>query len=234
MSSIVEGIRTKKTRASKTLKRRKAVEKSTEEKIISAARMLFSKNGFENTRNRDIAKVSGVNLALVNYHFRSKELMYEIIMKETISEFTDSLDRIFNDKKTSLERKYELCVSHFIDRLIKEPDIANFIIDELRNNPSAFGKRLPNISEISNSVIVQQFNQAMAEGRVTVSKNPMVFISNLLALTVFPFLFKPIFKEVFNIDSKGFYEIMEQRKKLVPGWIKFIMFKPNLSKTKKK
>ncbi len=215
----------KKTRLSKTLRRRIATEKSTEQKIVSAARELFKVKGFENTRNRDIAKLSGVNLALVNYHFRSKEMLYDIIMKDTISKFTDSMDDIFDDKKTSLERKFELCAIRFIDSLIKEPDIAIFIMNEISNHPSAFIQRLPNVSEISDSVIVKQFKQAMADGRITETKNPAIFMPIILSLTVFPFIFQPIFEELFGMNIKEFNAIMKERKKLVPGWIKLMIFK---------
>jgi AcrR family transcriptional regulator len=216
---------TKKTRLSKTLKQRIAVEKSTEQKIISAARTLFSQKGFDNTRNRDIAKLSGVNLALVNYHFSSKEMLYNVIMKDTISEFVNSLDKIFNDKKTTIERKFELLSTHFIDRLMKEPDIAIFIIDEIRNQPSSFIERLPDVSEISDSVVVQQFQQAMADGKINETKNPLVFMPIILSLAVFPFLFNNIFEKLFGMNNKQLKALMEERKRLVPGWINSIIFK---------
>lgn len=41
-------------------------ELTTEEKIIDAARKLFTQNGFSATRTRDIAEEAGINLALLN------------------------------------------------------------------------------------------------------------------------------------------------------------------------
>ena len=55
---------------------------STEEKIKEAARRVFTKKGYAATRTRDIAEESGYNLALINYYFRSKEKLFDIVMLE--------------------------------------------------------------------------------------------------------------------------------------------------------
>lgn len=50
----------------------KTLDVSTEEKIKAAAKKLFTKNGFEATRTRDIAEEAGINLALLNYSISQK------------------------------------------------------------------------------------------------------------------------------------------------------------------
>ena len=57
-------------------------ELSTEEKIIAAARKLFTQKGFSATKTRDIAEEAGINLALLNYYFRSKQNLFQIIIEE--------------------------------------------------------------------------------------------------------------------------------------------------------
>ncbi len=58
------------------------INASTEEKIKEAARRVFTQKGYAATRTRDIAEESGLNLALINYYFRSKEKLFDIIMLE--------------------------------------------------------------------------------------------------------------------------------------------------------
>ena len=48
-------------------------ELSTEEKILISASKVFTEKGFSGTRTRDIAEEAGINLALLNYYFRSKK-----------------------------------------------------------------------------------------------------------------------------------------------------------------
>ena len=52
---------------------KKSVDISTEDKIKQAALKLFTKKGYAATRTRDISEAAGINLALLNYYFRSKE-----------------------------------------------------------------------------------------------------------------------------------------------------------------
>ena len=59
-------------------------EISTEEKILETASKVFTEKGFSGTRTRDIAEHAGINLALLNYYFRSKEKLFEQVMKAKI------------------------------------------------------------------------------------------------------------------------------------------------------
>ena len=68
----------------KPVKTKPAADPSTEEKIKIAARSVFHKKGYAATRTRDIAEEAGINLALLNYYFRSKEKLIDIIMTETM------------------------------------------------------------------------------------------------------------------------------------------------------
>jgi len=52
----------------------------TREEIVSAAEVLFARDGYAATSLRHITEAAGVNLAAVNYHFGSKEaLLVEIL-----------------------------------------------------------------------------------------------------------------------------------------------------------
>lgn len=56
-------------------RRRNAGE--TRETILAAARALFTARGFDETGTRDIAALAGVNIALINRYFASKEGLFE-------------------------------------------------------------------------------------------------------------------------------------------------------------
>ena len=48
---------------------------NTEIKIKDAAKSLFLKKGYSATTTRDIARESDINLAMLNYYFRSKSCL---------------------------------------------------------------------------------------------------------------------------------------------------------------
>lgn len=53
---------------------------TTEEKILKAAQSEFAENGFDGARIDRIAKNAAVNKAMIYYHFKGKEALYEHIL----------------------------------------------------------------------------------------------------------------------------------------------------------
>src|SRR5215831_12858799 len=53
---------------------------ATKDRILDTAEALFMEHGFEATGLRSITAAAGVNLAAVNYHFGSKEELFETVL----------------------------------------------------------------------------------------------------------------------------------------------------------
>jgi len=56
-------------------------QRDTKTRILDSAERLFAGKGFHSTSLRDITKDAGVNLAAVNYHFGSKDSLFEEVFK---------------------------------------------------------------------------------------------------------------------------------------------------------
>jgi len=197
-------------------------DKNAETKIKDAARSVFHKKGFAATRTRDIAEEAGINLALLNYYFRSKEKLFQIIMKETMMQFMHSMVSNFNDTETTLNRKIELIADAYIDLMIAEPEIPLFILSEIRANINDFFDSMPLGKVLLNSTLVKQYKEAQAQG-VIADLKPIQFIMNLMGLIVFPFVAAPMLKKIGDIEKEDYEKLMLQRKTLIPIWIESIL-----------
>lgn len=198
------------------------LDSTTEEKIKQAARKLFMKKGYAATRTRDISEEAGINLALLNYYFRSKEKLFELIMLESLQHFFKNMLEVLNEKETSLEEKVETFVVNYTDMLRKQPDIPLFIFSEIRNNPAQLVAKMGVKDYLRNSYFMKQIQEAMKSGRIT-TVNPLQFIINMVGMTVFPFIASPILKNMFEMDEKTFDSILDERKTLIPKWVKAIL-----------
>jgi len=198
------------------------INASTEEKIKEAARKVFSQKGYAATRTRDIAEESGYNLALINYYFRSKEKLFDIIVVEHIQLFMNSISALLEDPQTTLFQKVELLVSHYIDMLMANPHLPAFVIAEIHTNPKRLLEKMSATRSNTESKIVHQWKQFAAERKGNVP-NPFDMILNIIGLTVFPFIASPLFRARAGIDQQHFNELMIERKKLIPVWIKAII-----------
>jgi AcrR family transcriptional regulator len=193
---------------------------STEQKIKAAARKVFHKKGFAATRTRDIAEEAGINLALLNYYFKSKQKLFDIIMMETLHEFLFGVVAgIVNNPETSLEEKVAAIASAYIDKLTENPQIAPFVLSELRMNPdtSSFTQTLKSV--LPDSLLIKQFLQETEAGRIQ-RVDFLHFIINVAGLIVFPFIGAPILKNLRGKNEDEYREFMLERKKLIPVWVK--------------
>ncbi|MEO5977122.1 MAG: TetR family transcriptional regulator, partial [Chryseolinea sp.] len=189
---------------------------STEEKIKEAARVVFTSKGFAATRTRDIAEQAGINLALLNYYFRSKEKLFELIMMEKMGRFFGALVPIFDNDDLSLEDKIAAISGTYIDLLTANPDLPIFILSELRFNTGQFVTRLP-IQRLTESSLMKQLKKKRPD------LHPTQFLMNVLGLTVFPFLMKPVLEQSGMLNEKTFHSQMAQRRKMIPKWIKAML-----------
>ena len=201
---------------------------STEERIKAAARKVFHQRGYAATRTRDIAEEAGVNHAMVNYYFRSKEKLFQMVMVETMTLFFQGVSAILNDESTSLEEKIERVVANYIDLLLEEPELPTFMFNEVRTNPEPFIAHTPIREILQDSVLAHQYAEAVAQGQV---REPNLFhtILNVISLVIFPFISQPIFMALELMDRDTYKALMLQRKALIPQWIQGMLFLPNPS-----
>lgn len=206
----------------KEMKESKKIDVSTEEKIKEAARTVFYRKGFAATRTRDIAEEADINLALLNYYFRSKAKLFEIIMLETLSGFIKNMIVVLDNEETSLDRKVEEIASRYIDLIIKEPEIPTFIVTEIRNNPNMLLEKLPIKQVLAHSVFFKQHKAMVEKGEIS-EPNPLHFLMNVMGLVIFPFIAKPLLMGGSGINDFEFTVLMNERKKLIPIWVKSMM-----------
>ena len=192
-------------------------EQTTEEKILEAASEEITKKGFAGTRTRDIAEKAGINLALLNYYFRSKEKLFEQVMKIKVVLLFGKIFPILSNEKTSLEEKIDLASEKYFEILSKNPNLPLFVISEIQKKNSNITKIIPVNKIFENSVIIKQIKEKRPE------INPLHYLVNFLAMTIFPFVAKPVFNAFELTNEEEYHQFISERRKLVPIWIKQLL-----------
>jgi hypothetical protein len=72
-------------------------------------------------------------------------------------------------------------------------------------------------------VFIRQIKDEIAAGNIR-EINPMQFIINLLGLVIFPFVASPLIYKMGNLSNKEFEVLMQERKKMIPIWIKSMFY----------
>ena len=187
--------------------------KDAERDIINAARKAFYNKGFKEASMRDIATEANVNLAMVNYYFRSKENLFYIIFDEAFGILYNKIAEIAGKESIDIIEKIKTIINEYCDFFNKQPYILMFILGEVLRNPEKIGIRIRTKLQQSNafSILNKQFETAIAKGVIKPVSTLSVVI-NILSLIIFPLLAKPLIKKALNIDSNVIDSILESRK----------------------
>lgn len=186
---------------------------STEERIKQAATKVFTQKGFAATRTRDIAEEAGINLALLNYYFRSKKKLFDQVMAAKFHEFFGSFSPILNNPASSLETKIKELLRFYTQMLIKNPDLPLFVLSEIKNNPKDFAQAVKIKEILSSSVFIKQVKEKQPQ------VNPLQIMLSILGMTVFPHIARPVFESSEGVSKEAYNAILLERETLVPKWI---------------
>ena len=131
---------------------------TTEEKILAAARKVFIAKGMAGARMQDIADEAGINKALLHYYFRSKEKLFETIFKELSLQFLPRINSLF-ESELSLFEKIEIFCSEYISKMVENPFIPLFIVNEMNKQPEIFLKKMWGGKKPVVAKLVQQIDE---------------------------------------------------------------------------
>lgn len=193
-------------------------ELNTEERIIEAAKKVFFSKGLAGARMQDIADEAGINKAMLHYYFRSKDKLFEIIVKDAVGKMVPRLNEIFNADASVFE-KIELIVDKYISTVMEFPFIPAFVIHELNQNPERIMKTIFSLNEIPMPhPFLAQISEEVKKGTIRPVSPPQLII-NVISMCIFPFLGAPLVKGILRLSDTEFKEFLLQRKKEVADFV---------------
>jgi TetR/AcrR family transcriptional regulator len=191
-----------------------ARSRNTEQKIFDAATELFLEKGVDRTSVREIASKAGINLALMNYYFRSKENLFSTIFSQLVKDNSEELIRILNSD-LSLNEKIRQYVNVYIDMLSENPLLVSFVMAILHRSR----ERITEMKAVSNLYATEIFTQQVLEegkkGNIRRTDPSQLFV-DMLSLIAFPFAIKTLIMDKNNITDKEFGEYIRERKQRIP------------------
>lgn len=192
-------------------------KKDTSNKILNAAFEEFEEKGYNGARMQSIANRAGINKALLHYYYKSKDAMFKLILNKAFNLLMPKIVSIF-EEDTDFFETIEKFVSTYINILINNPYIPNFVTQEINNNPT----RLLNLVKspgINLNPVKEKITKAVEDGIID-EIDPNQLIINIMSLCIFPFVGRPIIEGVLlNGDKDKFEQLIQQRKKEVSEFI---------------
>ena len=189
------------------------MECDTEELIKQKAKELYFSKGVFDASTQEIADFAGVNRTLVNYYFRSKKNLFQVVYKETIEKMKEKYVSIYVSDKP-FRSKVEDIIEFTIQFKEKYPYLEVFNIQEF-NKPNGEDELIciPKGSEELNGFL-KEIEEEMEKGTLK-RYEPINFFINIFSLISFPMVMKTVFAGLFNIRSdEDIQRIYKQRKEM--------------------
>lgn len=187
---------------------------STELKIKEAAKRVFMAKGFDGCSTREIAKEAGMNVALVNYYFRSKGQLFQLIFRAALEDFMLSMVDVFSTD-LSLESKMRIFIEREYDFLTKHPEMPGFIIGEMsRADGCGAGNMYWMKDKIEETGIFKDIQKAQDAGEIR--KMDLLSIALILMSNChFPFLGKPFVQNALHVSDEHYEQQLVLHKQYV-------------------
>ncbi|SHK01327.1 transcriptional regulator, TetR family [Reichenbachiella agariperforans] len=186
---------------------------STEIKIKEAARELFSELGMKGATMRKVAEKAEVNVALVNYYFRSKEKLFLSIFEEKFRSYTKDGLSILNDTSRDLLDRIKTYIDRLNHQINNDQGLPIFILSETHYNPNLLDM-LSDLNKEQAAIETQQLQATLDldyhSGKIRPIK-AIDFQMALFSMIVFPIISKKILTKTGKLAAAGFesYESYE-------------------------
>ncbi|MFK7924993.1 MAG: TetR/AcrR family transcriptional regulator [Bacteroidia bacterium] len=191
----------------------------TKEKIIDAAREVFTEKGLAGARMKEIAEQAGINQALLHYHFKSKKVLFDLVFqRQAVKMFGVIRNVIFADKPP-LEKIDELVAGEH--EVMKDfPTLPLFVLYESMQNPeliTEFTKGMP-VGMLTQKLFGEF--QAAIDAEEINDVDPRHILVNTMSMILYPMIAKPLLKIMLNLDDAGFDAFIDERSTLVAKFVR--------------
>ncbi|HLZ16453.1 MAG TPA: TetR/AcrR family transcriptional regulator [Cyclobacteriaceae bacterium] len=185
----------------------------TETLIKETAKRVFFQKGLINATTQQIADEAGVNRALINYYFRSRDQLFKAVLKDAVDETRSKVDAIFNSDEP-FKKKISRYLDVFIDRNAQFPYIQNFIITEIMQDPEKMKEHFSRKRNHLMKHIVPPLKEEIEKGHIA-PIDPEHFIVNMMSMCSYPLVAKPFIQNMFSYDDKMYKKFLQERKRVI-------------------
>jgi len=189
--------------------------KQTEEHIKETAKNIFFAKGRLGAKTQEIADEAGVNRAMLHYYFRTREKLFDTVLKEALDESYREMYRIMSSESV-FEKKIQDAVSHIIDQKVKYPYMENFMIGEIIKKPECvidIKKEYQKKDEVKKK-FMKEIQHYIDEHKLPHIK-PEHFIVNMMSLCSYPSIAKPFLQNLFRYNEEQYKKFIQERKQVV-------------------
>lgn len=182
----------------------------TEELIKKTAKRLFFGEGKFNATTQEIADSAGVNRTLINYYFRSRDNLFNLIFEDAVKREEKLREKVlFSD--LPFKEKIEMYIDDSLLQAKDYPYLETYIVSRI--NDGCFYKEEDEWEKFMKR-FYEEFENEVKKGTVE-KMEPLQFILNIASLVSFPVAIRPLFQSTMRISDAEYDRILSDRKEII-------------------
>lgn len=188
---------------------KQAKKDQTQELIKETAKNLFFVKGKFDATTQEIADEAGVNRTLINYYFRSRDNLIQIIFDEA-QKVEQEKSKVIQNSDLPFKEKMSQFIEHSLSTSLQYPYLETYIVSQI-NKGNCHKK---DIEEDELNQLYEDIEKEIGLGNIE-KIEPIQFVLNMVSLLVFPSAVRPLLMENLMITEKEFDRIISERKEII-------------------
>jgi len=185
-------------------------EQDTELLIKETAKKIFFGEGKFNATTQEIADAAGVNRTLINYYFRSRDKLFEVVFEDAQKhEHEITAKIVFSD--LPLKQKVEDYLKLYFEYTKQYPYLEIYIVTQM-NQGNCY--KDPDAMNAMLDKFYKEIQAEMDKGNVE-RMRPQQFLLNLISLACFPVSMRPMLEQSMGYNKEQFDTLLEERCQII-------------------
>lgn len=190
---------------------------NTEQRIFAAAHAIFTQRGMDGAKMQDIADFAGINKALLHYYYRSKDKLYEAVVRFILNKSMPVVREIL-EREIPLMEKITGFINQYMGIIRDNPFIPMFILSEINKHPDRFFRQILPGDLPRPHFFFRQVEESISRGEIR-TIDPRHLVVNMISMCVFPFIGKPMMQLIMGMSEEEMDCFLQERSEVVTEFV---------------
>lgn len=188
----------------------KAADQDTEKLIQETAKRIFFGEGRFNATTQEIADAAGVNRTLINYYFRSRDKLFDLVFEDAQKQENELTEQIvFSD--LPLREKINRHLDSYFEQSKEYPYLEIYMVTQM--NQGCAYKDPEKMATLLDKFYLE-IGLEMEKGNIE-RMRPEQFVMNFISLMAFPVSMRPLLQESMGFTKEQYDTLLEERKDII-------------------
>jgi len=191
-------------------------ERDVRGELLAAARELFLRYGYRSVSARQVAAAAGVNPAMIQYYFGSKQGLYAAMLHEAVGPLVARIEAMLAEPADGAASLPAL-LDAYMHTVKSNPWVPGLLMRDVLAPDGNFRERF--IDEFASRFaprVASLVKRDIARGASRADLDPQLTVVSFLSLGLWPFLALPVLRRVLELgtDQSGIEQLIDHTVKL--------------------